>query len=142
MKVIMNSKKLLTFILILFLAVGIFGCNTASPAGDGPKEAGGNPTETTPAETKDPEGNAENSEDLNVVKEDSGSYVGLIDNHSIEIEISGVPKEQAARAFELSDKVKEDFESIGLETGDQVHISYYKNEHGQLVLESIEKIDS
>ncbi|KJS82577.1 MAG: hypothetical protein JM58_14570 [Peptococcaceae bacterium BICA1-8] len=76
------------------------------------------------------------------VQKDSGTYIGLINNNSIEIKISGVPDEISARAFQLADKVKDDFENFGLKTGDQVHFTFYKNNNGQLVLTSIEKIQN
>ncbi|PKM86752.1 MAG: hypothetical protein CVU87_11195 [Firmicutes bacterium HGW-Firmicutes-12] len=77
-----------------------------------------------------------------LVKNDTGMYVGLIDNHSIEIKISGVPDEHSAKAFELTDKVKENFDNLGLNTGDQVHFTFYENNNGQRMLTSIEKIDN
>jgi hypothetical protein len=76
------------------------------------------------------------------VKNDTGMYVGLIDNHSIEIKISGVPDEHSAKAFELTDKVKDNFDKLGLNTGDRVHFTYYENNNGQRILTSIEKIDN
>ncbi len=58
------------------------------------------------------------------LKRDSGTYLGQIDLHSIEIGISGVPEELAPRAFQLSSQVQEEFAGYGLETGDQVKFSY------------------
>ena len=78
----------------------------------------------------------------NSAQKDTGTYVGQIDSNSIEIKISGVPEPKAARAFQLADMVKDNFDRFGLETGDQVLFSFFKNDNGQLVLTSIEKIQN
>jgi len=86
---------------------------------------------------------AELTEDVpekNEVKKDTGTYVGQIDNNSIEVKISGVPEEKAAKVFRLEDKVRDNFQRFELETDDQVLFSYFENNDGQLVLTSIEKI--
>lgn len=82
----------------------------------------------------------ENAPEKHEVKKDTGTYVGQIDNNSIEIKISGVPEEKAAKVFRLEDKVKDNFQHFELETDDQVLFSYFENNDGQLVLTSIEKI--
>ena len=74
------------------------------------------------------------------VKKDSGRYEGQIDNNSIEIKISGVPEEIAARAFQLSPEIKENFAGYGLKGGEQVLFSYRENAPGQPVLIEIQKI--
>ncbi|MHB1420593.1 MAG: protease complex subunit PrcB family protein [Bacillota bacterium] len=74
------------------------------------------------------------------IKQDSGTYTGQIDGNSIEIEISGVPKQNAARAFRFNEQVKNGFDSYQLETGDQVLFSYYVNNNDQQVITKIEKI--
>lgn len=76
------------------------------------------------------------------VKTDSGRYVGQIDSSSIEIKISGVPDEKAARAFRLSDDVKESFSDYKLESGDVIRFNYFVNEHNQNVIVKIEKMGS
>jgi len=79
------------------------------------------------------------------VKENSGTYLGQIDSHSIEIQISGVPEEIDPRAFQLSSRVQEEFESYGFETGDQVKFSYTVQDHGQvstMTIIEIEKIQN
>ncbi len=62
-----------------------------------------------------------------------GIYQGRIDNFSIEIMIDGEP-----RAF-----INYDMEKLleGIEDGDKVKIEYTENEHGQLELKNLEKID-
>ncbi|MEW6662495.1 MAG: protease complex subunit PrcB family protein [Bacillota bacterium] len=74
-------------------------------------------------------------------KQDSGTYIGQIDNNSIEIKVSGVqdPKE-AHRAFRLSEEVKSTFDSYKLNTGDEVLFTYTVNEHNQQVITKIDKI--
>ncbi len=74
------------------------------------------------------------------IKKDSGRYSGRIDSNSIEVKISGVPEEMAARAFQLSDEVKNSFESYGLETGDEIIFSYITNQHGQNIIVEINKM--
>lgn len=74
------------------------------------------------------------------LKTDSGTFVGLIDPHSLEIKISGVPEEEAARAFQMSQWIQEHFDQFGLATGDQVRFNYYENAYGQLILVRIENI--
>ena len=116
------------FLIILLIVLVVSGCSAKQDVGENRQVTEGKPLETA----------VENDS----VKKDSGTYVGLIDNHSIEIKISGVPEEKAAKAFELSDKIKDNFESFGLKTGDQVHFSYYVNNNGQMLITSIEKIQN
>ncbi len=72
---------------------------------------------------------------------DSGTYVGRIDMNSIEILISGAPPEKAARAFRLTEALRERFDDLGLREGEKVVFSYYINGYDQLVLTEI-KSDS
>jgi len=66
------------------------------------------------------------------IQEVTGIYVGRIDNHSVEIIVNG--EEQA---FRLSDELRATFDDLGLEEGQQVKITYYQNEHRQLILEEL-----
>ncbi len=61
--------------------------------------------------------------------QDSGTYLGQVDPHSIEIHISGVPLAMDPKVFQLSGKVMKEFESYNLETGDQVKFSYIVGDH-------------
>ncbi|HHX94428.1 MAG TPA: protease complex subunit PrcB family protein [Clostridia bacterium] len=70
--------------------------------------------------------------------QDTGEYVGQIDPHSVEIKISGVPEEQAAKAFQLDESIRENFEERhGLQPGDKVKFSYFVDEHQRPVLKEI-----
>ncbi|TDA64068.1 MAG: protease complex subunit PrcB family protein [Clostridia bacterium] len=86
-----------------------------------------------------PVGNSASGAPAGNVQVDSGTYVGQIDGNSIEIEVSGAPQGQVARAFRLSDMVKSSFAGLGLESGDPVRFTYTLNEHGQAVITGIEK---
>lgn len=71
----------------------------------------------------------------------TGTYVGQIDSNSVEIEISGVPEEEAAKAFRLDESIKEDFEEKhGLQTGDKVSFTYLVDEYQRNVLKEIKKL--
>lgn len=70
-------------------------------------------------------------------KTDSGRYVGLADNNFFEV--SGVPEEKAAKVFMLTDKVRDKFYSLELESGKVIKINYYTNEHGQNILLDIDR---
>jgi hypothetical protein len=81
--------------------------------------------------TEDKQKNLEN------IKTDSGRYQGRADSNFIEIMISGVPGDAAYRVFMLSDKLKEDFDIIGLEKDQVIKFNYYQNEQGQFVIVDI-----
>ena len=71
------------------------------------------------------------------IRTDAGTYVGQIDSNSIEIKINGEPK-----AFQLSERVKENFEQIGLKTDDRVVFSYILRANEQSMIIDIKKIEA
>jgi len=71
---------------------------------------------------------------------DTGRYVGLADNNFFEVKISGVPDKIAAKVFMISDKTRAKFESLNLNTGDEIKMNYIQNEHGQNVIQDIERM--
>ncbi len=62
-----------------------------------------------------------------------GTYEGRIDNFSIEIMVDGEPR--AFMNYEM-DKILKD-----IKEGDEVAVEYTENEHGQLELKSIKKVE-
>lgn len=60
-----------------------------------------------------------------------GTFVGAMDNNFVEIIVDGQP--QSFMITEVADKIK------NIRDGDEVILSYEKNEHGQQVIKSIEK---
>lgn len=73
--------------------------------------------------------------------QDSGTYLGQVDPHSIEIHISGVPPGVDPRVFQLSGKVQNEFESYGLEIEDEVKFSYIVGDHGGVTTMTIIEIE-
>lgn len=124
---------ILGLLLILVLTLIIAGCQASSPAGDAakpkPPEASQPPAGDAPGKNQEPSS-----------LKDSGTYIGQIDNNSIEIKISGTPAGQGERAFQLSEPVKENFSKIALKTGDQVVFSYVERPNQQPLLMEISKI--
>ncbi|MGI6686486.1 MAG: hypothetical protein ACOX47_13635 [Bacillota bacterium] len=70
------------------------------------------------------------------IRTDCGTYVGQIDNNSIEIKVDG-----EAKAYQLSERVKENFEQIGLKADDKVVFSYVPRANEQMMIIDIKKID-
>lgn len=96
---------------------------------------------TQPSEQNEPAPN--DNQDENGLTTDSGTFSGRIDNSSIEIHISGVPNDDGYRAYELSEEIREDFDSYGFETGDQVIFKYQPGTEGQRdVIMEIELIEN
>jgi hypothetical protein len=62
----------------------------------------------------------------------TGIFSGQIDSNFVEIEIDG-----QAKAFMLPQDLSEIL--AGLDSGDKVNLRYFENEHGQLIIEEIEK---
>lgn len=87
-------------------------------------------------EGNDPTGGGGTAEE----KQGFGVYTGQIDSNSIEIKVSGTkaPKDDY-RAFRFSEEIKNKFDSLQLNTGDEVLFTYTVNEHNQQILTSIQK---
>ena len=83
-----------------------------------------------------------NDEFTGEIKQDSGTYLGQIDPHSIEIRISGVPLDKDPRAFQLSGQVQQEFAGYRLKTGDQVKFSYTVEKRGQATMMTITRIEN
>ncbi|MGI5838668.1 MAG: protease complex subunit PrcB family protein [bacterium] len=81
-----------------------------------------------------------NNGDETPERTDTGRYAGQIDSNSIEIMISGVPAENAARAFRLSEALKAGFAGLNLAEGDEIRFTYQDRNIGQPVITQIEKI--
>lgn len=67
---------------------------------------------------------------------DTGIYVGLADNNFFEVKIN----DGYARVFMISDRVRNHFDSLDLQGGEEVKIEYYENQYGQNVVQGIEII--
>lgn len=66
-----------------------------------------------------------------IVENAEGTFVGAIDNNFVEIIVDDQP--QSFMITEVADKIK------NIKEDDKVILSYEKNEHGQLIIKSIEK---
>jgi len=119
-------KKFLLLLISVMLCLALVGCADDVDA----------PVDTTGGESALEGNDSTTSEELQMVT-DSGTYVGQIDSNFIEIEISGIPEENAAKSFMLSPELKGDFEALGLGSGDNVKFDYYVNENSQNVITGI-----
>lgn len=70
------------------------------------------------------------------IRTDAGTFVGQIDNNSIEIKVNNEPK-----AFQLSERMKENIQQIGLQTDDRVVFSYVPKEKDQLMIIDLKKME-
>lgn len=82
----------------------------------------------------------EDVQEMSHVQTGTGRYVGRIDVNSVEIELPGLPKTNAFRAFRLNDRLREGLDSLGINTGDRVRFKYVYNQYGQPVLQDIERV--
>jgi len=74
------------------------------------------------------------------IKTDSGRFTGRIDNNFIEVRISGVPDSIDPKVFMLSDEVKEKFNSLNLNEGDNIKFDYIIGVNGQQKIVKVEKM--
>ncbi len=143
----MYKKSLILTIIFIFMLV-MAGCGSNNSNNSGEEGNTQEQVEEEERSSQEQEGEEEinsqrqTDESTQEVKEDSGTYVGRIDSNFIEIKISGVPEEKAAKSFMLSQEMKEEFESYGFNEGDPVHFTYKVNEHGNNLLQSIEIIEN
>lgn len=91
-------------------------------------------------ETEEPEEQTE-TETTEEVRIDTGKFSGMIDANFFEVQISGVPESISARVFMLTDESREIFNELKLESDDEIKIHYYVNEHEQMVVVDIEKLN-
>lgn len=138
----LKLKKIVALVLLSIFCLGVAtGCNTgdSNPNPTPPvqeRPANNKPTEQ---EQTNPDKEQEQQKEAGT-KQDSGSYQGQIDSNSIEIKISGVPENIAYRAFQLSEAVKEGFDKLDLQPGDQVRFTYTEEEGKQPIISEINKI--
>lgn len=113
-------KRIATIIIISILAVGLFaGCRKVeNPAPDNNIEQ--------PQDDIDDDATA-------TEVEATGIYNGGIDSNSVEIEVNG-----EALAFRLSEQLKEELEGRLPTSNTVVNLTYFKNEHNQLILTALD----
>ncbi|MBO8172056.1 MAG: hypothetical protein H0Z33_09200 [Bacillaceae bacterium] len=127
-------KKTLRLLVVPFLILALAACGaddtTNDPAPEDQEQ--GQVDEETDENTEGNEETAGSEEGETEALQVSGTYVGLADNHTIEIET-----EEGPVAFQVPDELKADLEE--LQENDQVTVTYQENENGQKVLSQIEK---
>ncbi|MDD3864637.1 MAG: hypothetical protein QM215_04920 [Bacillota bacterium] len=111
--------KKIMLLIVLALSMSLFAACVITP---------------DPVDEEIPKENDTQSERLT----DSGVYQGQADSNFIEIAISGVPEENAAKVFMLSADLKESFEELGLEGGETIRFEYFVDDNEQSVIEEIE----
>jgi len=115
-----------------FWFIGIFVLVFAmAAAGIAAHHAAGNGTIPDQPEAVQDEERAEAGEKTGTETAVEGIYVGLADNHTVEITVAGVPM-----AFGLGEGVA----AGGLQEGERVSLEYIEDENGRLVLTSLVKI--
>lgn len=130
-----RTVKLICIYILLVLIMTAVGCESGEPSQPSVSPAAEENNNNVPE--NDPVGSGEHTK----LSTDSGTYTGRIDDLSIEIAVSGVPEEKAYRAFELSDELRESFDSYGFESGEQVLFEYEPGVDGKRgVIMKIEKI--
>ena len=112
--------KLIIFALIIALSLG--GC-TAKKEPAAPPQGQQQNTQNNEAQK-----NNEKAETR------TGIYVGRIDSNSVEFELSGLPQSTNARVFQISDDLKDRWDSLTLNEGDNVNIVFIAREQQTPVL--------
>lgn len=119
-------KKILSLLLIMGLLLGMaVGCSGSK----------NEPEPVDPPQAEEPI-----KPDVPGAKTDTGTYLGRIDNNSVEILISGVPKETGTQAFQLSDELIEAWDKMGFTEGDQIKIQFEERTNDRPLLLDAEKI--
>ncbi|MFZ5646556.1 MAG: hypothetical protein ACOY30_02940 [Bacillota bacterium] len=144
------KKTLILAVISVLVAITLVGCSLLASAknkGDDKKttqSTGGgasvNEGQKNSGDTSGGKDSSGKAEENSSIRRDSGRYVGQIDNNFIEIKISGVPDNIAARSFMLGDKLKEQFSKLGLKKDDQVGFTYMENDKNQMVIMEIKKL--
>ncbi len=124
-------KNILTIILMCTMVLAItVGCNTNEQQ---PEPIDGNEDiiENEEIEQVEEDEEIEEIEQVEGITE-KGTYVGQIDPTSIEVMIEGEPR--AFMNYEMSQLLE------GIEEGDEIEINYIEGENGQLMIQSIKKV--
>lgn len=123
-------KRLGILTLMVVIAVSMFGLSGCFNIGG----------DVNVPEIVDPNNGVNHSpqEGTQEIKIDTGTYVGQIDGNSVEINISGVPDEMAARAFRLSPELKSGFDQLGLQDNTPVKFEFYVDNQEQWILVKID----
>ncbi|MBN3554891.1 hypothetical protein JYA63_11480 [Fictibacillus nanhaiensis] len=125
------KKKTWIFAIILLLAA----CSSESKNTNTKEESAPKTTEPSPPEKKNEEVKEEPVTEEVTSIEEEGTYIGQIDNNSIEVEAAG-----ETLVLRLTDEVRGAVESM--KDGAKVKIVYKKNDEGQWVLEQINEVST
>ena len=121
-------KKSFSIIILLLVVVSIISGCGSSRAKSGSKTGNGEKNESKAAP-----GSKLSFDVIQNMVETQGTYVGEIDGNSVEIIVEGEP-----RAFRHEGRYREVLD--GLKENDELSISYFENEHGQLILVTFKKL--
>lgn len=144
-------KKFIAAVLLILLFAVLTGCSQGAVSGAKHQDSGSLPYVQEGTSNPDNSGNdhsgiageqnnsKENGEADGIIT-DSGRYVGQIDNNFIEIKISGVPDELAAKSFMLAYDYNEEFQRLNLQIEEVIKFRYTVNEHGQPVIFEITRL--
>jgi len=124
-------KRILSIFIILMLTCSLLvACGSSDENNEQPDEINGQSEEISDEQAPPP------------VQEEkhSGKYQGQIDNNSIEVNITNEAGETLPQTFQLSEKVKEEFDSYKLKINDKVSFTYDTPEIGNPIITKIEKV--
>ncbi|KZE69438.1 hypothetical protein AWM68_04010 [Fictibacillus phosphorivorans] len=127
------TKKPWTMILIALLVVVLTACSSESNQTE-TKEPVSKTAEPVQKEAVEEAKGEHSSEPVTSIDED-GTYIGQIDNNSIEVEAAG-----ETLVLRLSEDVRESVANV--KEGSKVNITYKKNENGQWLLEKITPLET
>ncbi|MET3729078.1 PBP1b-binding outer membrane lipoprotein LpoB [Fictibacillus halophilus] len=119
------KRKTWIFAIILLLAA----CSSEPKSTDTKEEPAQKTAESSPTEKNEEVKEEPVNEEVTSIEEE-GTYIGMIDNNSIEVEAAG-----ETLVLRLTDEVRNAVESLN--DGAKVNIVYKKNDEGQWVLEKI-----
>ena len=128
-------KKTLLIIIAVILTIGVVGLAGVAVAQSiyfsNEEELTGDPISENDEEKEEPNNEVEEDYTIDVV------YTGQIDSNSIETRVDENSDEYVV--FRLCDELKENIQTMGIETGSALTITYELNEHDQKVALNIEK---
>lgn len=132
-------KKIALTLMLVVLVAALVACAQPNDAGQEQQDNSGPTQNVDDQNAQTPDENNQEEEPAPELQSASGSYNGQVDNNFIEIKVDGVTENDGAQVFMLSEELKGSFESLNLQSGDQVSFTYFANENGQNLLVTLEK---